>query len=98
MTATISHVPASGAGPLASPAVGSSPSPLGFPNLWTAQELAVFLRVSRRKVFSDLSRGAIPCVRLGNHAPRFIPSDILRWLEWGCPSAKEFTERKRKAD
>ncbi len=65
------------------------------PSLWTAQELATFLRVSRRKVFSDLSRGAIPCVRLANHAPRFIPADILRWLKWGCPDAEEFSARKR---
>ena len=62
--------------------------------LWTAQELADYLRVSRRKVFSDLSRGAIPCIRLGNHAPRFRPADIDLWLSWGCPSAQEFRERK----
>lgn len=63
--------------------------------LWTAQELATFLRVSRRKVFSDLSRGAIPCLRLSNHAPRFSSCDIHLWLELGCPSAEEFHDRKR---
>ena len=64
------------------------------PTLWTAQELADFLRLSRRKIFSDLSRAAIPCLRLSNHAPRFSPQDIRLWLEWGCPSAQAFRERK----
>ena len=37
--------------------------------LWTAQELADFLQVSRRKVFSDLSRAGIPCIRFANPDP-----------------------------
>ena len=64
--------------------------------LWTVAEVAEFLRVSRRKVFSDLSRGAIPCLRLPNRHPRFRPGDIQLWLELGCPPADEFLEKKRQ--
>jgi hypothetical protein len=66
------------------------------PRLWTVSDLAVFLRVSKRKVFADLSRGAIPSLRLPNGHPRFLPDDILLWLQMGCPSADEFFERKRR--
>ena len=71
--------------------VETMPRPDG---LWTAKELAAFLKVSRRKVFSDLSRGVIPCIRLPNHDPRFRPADIDLWLDWGCPKPEEFTRRK----
>ncbi len=74
-----------------SDAVGTVAPPEG---LWTTKELGAFLQRSRRAIFGDLSAGKIPCARLHNGAPRFIPADIRLWLEWGCPNAQEFAQRK----
>ena len=65
--------------------------------LYAADQLALYLGVSRRKVFSDLSRGAIPCVRLPGGAPRFDLAEIREWLRLGCPTAAEFAERKSES-
>ena len=64
--------------------------------LWTAADLAAFLKVSRRTIFCGLAAGRYPVVRLPNGHPRFVPSEICRWLAVGCPPASEFAEMKAR--
>jgi excisionase family DNA binding protein len=47
--------------------------------LWTAQEVAAFLRLNEQTVRRMAARGDLPCVRVGGGL-RFVPSDITRWV------------------
>ena len=46
--------------------------------LWTVEEVAEFLSLSRRWVYRAVAEGAIPHVRLGRSV-RFDPSAIREW-------------------
>jgi excisionase family DNA binding protein len=47
--------------------------------LWTAREVATYLRASISWVYKAAERGELPCIRLGAML-RFNPSAILAWL------------------
>jgi len=48
--------------------------------LWTVREFARFLHVHEKTIYDWVSRGEVPCIRLGNRL-RFLPSDVSRWLQ-----------------
>ncbi|MGZ4166542.1 MAG: helix-turn-helix domain-containing protein [Solirubrobacteraceae bacterium] len=48
--------------------------------LWTADEVAAFLRVPKQDVYLMSRRGQIPTVRLGRRV-RFDPRDIELWVD-----------------
>ena len=47
-------------------------------SLWTVQDVASFLKVSRSWVYQRTERGALPCLRVGGLV-RFEPSVIRAW-------------------
>jgi excisionase family DNA binding protein len=47
--------------------------------LWTAREVATYLRASISWVYKAAERGELPCIRLGAML-RFDPSAIRTWL------------------
>ncbi len=47
--------------------------------LWTAREVASYLRASVSWVYKAAERGELPCIRLGAML-RFDPSVIRAWL------------------
>jgi len=47
--------------------------------LWTAREVATFLRASISWVYKAAERGELPCIRIGAML-RFDPSAIRTWL------------------
>lgn len=63
--------------------------------LWTVEDLARYLKRSRRWIFTHLGyapdrRGSIPHVRLaGSRSPRFVPTIISAWVRQGCPPVDE---------
>lgn len=61
----------------------------GVQPLWSVAALARYLGRSQRWVWAQLGRpasevGSIPHRRIGK-APRFIPEEIQRWVDAGCP-------------
>lgn len=50
-----------------------------FETLWTAVDLARFLKCSRSLVYQKAEAGLLPCLRLGGLL-RFDPAEIRRWL------------------
>ena len=54
----------------------------------------LYRRDLRTKLDEDLKNFRRETEQLLKPAPRFIPADIHLWLEWGCPPAQEFQERK----
>ena len=48
--------------------------------LWTAREVATYLRASLSWVYKAAERGELPCIRLGAML-RFDPSAIRAWLD-----------------
>jgi excisionase family DNA binding protein len=56
--------------------------------LWTVPEVADFLRVSRKGVYSLVETRKIPFVRISNRI-RFFRSDVLAWLEENRVPASE---------
>jgi len=64
--------------------------------LLTAAAVAERLSLSKRAVFRMKSAGLICSpVKVGAGAIRWRQSDIEQWIEWGCPSRKEFEARKQ---
>ncbi len=47
--------------------------------LWTAREVATYLRASISWVYKAAERGELPCIRLGAML-RFDPSAVRAWL------------------
>ncbi len=64
--------------------------------LMTVQEVAIFAKLSVSKIYHDAEAGRIPVKRWGKReigskpTLRFKKSEILRWLDMGCPNAREF--------
>lgn len=48
-------------------------------HLWTAEDVAAYLRVSRSWVYQATERGELPCLRFCRHL-RFDPQAIRAWL------------------
>ena len=63
--------------------------------LWTASDLAKYLRVSRSWVYYQVESGELPCVRLGSLI-RFRPSVIRSLVKEGIPSASRTRSFTRK--
>jgi predicted DNA-binding transcriptional regulator AlpA len=62
--------------------------------LLSAADCARLCGLSRRTWFRLAASAKCPaCVRVGC-SPRWRLSDIKQWIEWGCPSSKEFEARK----
>ena len=55
--------------------------------LLTFHELCSFLKADETIVLSLIEAGAIPPpVNIGNRLVRWVHSDLLRWVQTGCPS------------
>ncbi len=69
--------------------------------LMTVGDLARFARLSVSKIYHDVEAGNIPVRRWGkkqiNSKPtlRFKKSEIMLWLEWGCPNVRDFEGKLR---
>jgi excisionase family DNA binding protein len=50
-----------------------------MPNAITASELAMLLHLGNMVVYDMVSRGALPCIRIG-YTVRFDPHEIAQWL------------------
>lgn len=67
--------------------------------LMTVEELARFAKLSLSKIYHDVEAGRIPVRRWGRKQPgkkpilRFKKSEILLWLDLGCPNARDFSEK-----
>jgi excisionase family DNA binding protein len=55
-----------------------SPQPSPAESLWTANDVASFLRVSRSWVYHRAEAGELPCLRIGGLV-RFDPDAIRRF-------------------
>jgi len=64
--------------------------------LWDVDDVAVYLKRSRRWVRGEIAAGRIPCVRL-RRAPRFDPATVRDWVLVGCPPVATFNEWQRIA-
>lgn len=69
----------------AGPACSAEPVGLAEPEVMTAEEVAVFLRVNRKTVFEYAARGVLPHQRLGKRL-LFSRTGLLRWLSCRCSS------------
>ena len=59
--------------------------------LLTAQVVGAKLSLSKRAVFRMRSAGLICSpVKVGAGAIRWRLSDIEQWIQWGCPTKKDF--------
>ena len=59
--------------------------------LLTAQAVGAKLSLSKRAVFRMRSAGLIVApLKCGQGAIRWRLSDIEQWIQWGCPTKKEF--------
>ena len=62
--------------------------------LWNCHEAAAAMNISERTLWSLMSDGKIPCVRIGRSV-RYDPSDIRAWIEaqkTKCSSAETTAE------
>jgi excisionase family DNA binding protein len=48
--------------------------------MWSIEEMAHFLNLSVKSVRRLVTRGSLPCYRIGRLV-RFMPGDVFRWLE-----------------
>jgi|GEM_PF-3912027 len=75
----------------AKPETGALALPVYGAELWTVADLAAFAKLSPSKIYRDAEAGLIPCRRWGRLGVgkkpvlRFLPSEILAWLDAGCP-------------
>lgn len=58
---------------------GDSGAVVAFEALWTARDVAAYLRVSRSWVYSQHERGLLPGLRFGG-VLRFDPEKIRAWV------------------
>ena len=59
--------------------------------LLTAEAVGEMLSLSKRQIFRMRSGGLIVApVKVGQGAIRWRQSDIEKWIEFGCPSRREF--------
>lgn len=70
----------------------------------TEEELLTVKRLERitgrdeRSIWRDNDAGRLPAPVRICRSVRWRKSDILRWIELGCPSRKEFEARKEAKD
>lgn len=48
--------------------------------LWTVHEVAEYLQVKPRTIYTWVSEGVIPCIRKGKHMVRFRKEKVDKWL------------------
>jgi len=63
-------------------------------NLMTIQEVANYLKLKKKNIYSKVEKKEIPFYRIGKLI-RFKKDDVDHWLE-SCRSNKEVEERKHK--
>jgi excisionase family DNA binding protein len=49
-------------------------------SLWTAEDVAAYLKTSRSWVYSASAAGRLPCRRVGALL-RFVPAEIHAWVD-----------------
>ena len=49
-------------------------------SLWTMEECATFLKITKSSLYHKVERGEVPCVRFGSRL-RFIPSSVRSWIQ-----------------
>ena len=60
--------------------------------LWSATEVGFVIGLSRSKVFELVTEGALPeSIKIG-HSRKWHGSDILKWIELGCPCLEKFNQ------
>lgn len=64
---------------------------------WNAQDVAVYLGFSVRKVRDDDARGRLPApVRFGR-LKRWDAEELARWCNAGCPARAQWDQMRRDA-
>lgn len=71
-------------------------------SLWDIRACAAYLRKSARWLYKAVKNrpnepGSIPHVNIGSTA-RFVPGDIEKWVQQGCPPAALFAEWQRSEE
>jgi excisionase family DNA binding protein len=61
---------------------------LKTPTLWTADEAARYLKMSKKWVYRKALKDEIPCKRFGSRV-RFVPSELEQWVASGAKQAAE---------
>jgi predicted DNA-binding transcriptional regulator AlpA len=62
--------------------------------LWTAKQVAAFLKVSTRQVHRLTVDALMPaCIRLGGNI-RWSKEDIVAWLDAGAPNVEKWNQIK----
>jgi predicted DNA-binding transcriptional regulator AlpA len=55
--------------------------------LLTFAELCAFLKADETMVFTLIEAGNIPLpLNIGNRLFRWVESDLIRWVQMGCPN------------
>ena len=69
------------------------------PELWTARDLAKAMRLGVRSVWKLLAAERLPePLRLGGRMVRWRRSEILDWLDAGCPARDEWVRVRGSGD
>lgn len=68
------------------------------PELWTANEVCRYLKITRETLSRWHTGGKIPeGTRVGPHL-RWKRQEILEWFEHGCPSRQDWERMTRAAE
>jgi excisionase family DNA binding protein len=59
---------------------GSSGPPVEIDLVWTVEEVATFLKVSKDWVYRRAASGELPSRKVGSHL-RFVRAEVLAWLD-----------------
>ena len=60
--------------------------------LWTAEELAHYLNLSRGAVYAMICRKEVPYLKIGRRV-RFSRESVEEWIAEGCPDSQENRSR-----
>lgn len=73
--------------------------PTNQETLWTTDDVARYLRISRRKFSCLRSQGqmAPPVAQLGNRL-LFEPQEVRAWVQAGCPRVTDWEILKQRED
>jgi excisionase family DNA binding protein len=69
--------------------------PLPVESLWDAENVALFLKVSRSWVYQKTAAGVLPCLRIGGLV-RFEPEAIRAWARGESLPAARIVPLPRK--
>lgn len=67
---------------------GNPPEPPEIDEVWTVDEVAEFLKVSKDWVYRRAASRVLPCRKVGSHL-RFVRKEVVAWLDAQVPKKRE---------